>query len=180
MPNNYFNEEKNLIYSWIIDGSKISEVLDFSLKINFSSNYTYEIGEISNYSDGKYIHFEHQGDLPAGTKVKLYVGDKFIDDKLVNVYFYDHNTKKLELIKQKLVVKNGYIEFEINHCSDYFVTMATIGESSETVLTLIFMIVSIVEFVLIAAILILDYLKINPILKLKIKKSHKYLRKISQ
>ena len=42
-----------------------------------------------------------------------------------------YKNDKLSSIANKLQVKNGYVEFEINDFSDYFITMSTIPKLSD-------------------------------------------------
>lgn len=126
---NYYDENKNALYSWIIDGEKIEDINEFSTSIAFTSENSNEIYKLANYADGIYVDFEHDGDLPKGTKVKLYVGKKIENGNVVNLYYYNKDRNILELIKEDLIVKDGYIEFEIEHCSKYFVTMSTINNA---------------------------------------------------
>ena len=128
---NYYDENKKLLYSWSINGKEIKVSKEFSTLINFTAENLEEIYKISNYADGIYINFEHDGDLPTGTKVKLYVGEKFANESIVNLYHYNKEEKLLESIKEGLIVKGGYIEFDLEHCSDYFVTMSTIGSAND-------------------------------------------------
>lgn len=123
---NYYDQNKKLIYSWNIDGTRINDVSEFITTISFTSDKSSKIFELSNYADGLYINFSHSGDLPKGTNVKLYVGNKFADENTVKLYYYNLEKDKLELKTDNLIVKEGYIEFDIEHCSDYFVTMSTI------------------------------------------------------
>ena len=159
-----YNEEKKLLYSWILDGSKIKNSTEFNTNVSFTSELVNEIGEASNYAEGKHIHFEHDGKLPEGTKIRLYVGDKFEDNTVVNVYFYN-TEKKLDEIKKGLTVNDGYIEFEIDHCSDYFVTRATITDLGKT--TNIYMYIAIIEFVLLIVMTALYLTKKDKIKKKK-------------
>ena len=154
---NYYDKNKKLIYSWKIDGLRAKEELEIITSIEYQSKYIKEIYELSNYADGLYIDFKHNGKLPEGTIIKLYVGDKFEDDSIVNVYHYNDNEYKLDFIEENLKVNEGYIEFKIDSCSQYFVTMSTIGvkESQEKESTNIFMIISIIEFVLIIALIVI-------------------------
>lgn len=168
---NFYDEEKKLLYSWSFNGKKMSETKEFNTNIIFESGLVKEIGKASNYAEGKYIHFEHSGNLPSGTKVKLYVGDKFEDNSSVNVYYYLEKNKELQTIKKNLIVKDGYIEFDIDHCSDYFVTMSSVKTQEPT--TNIFFILFIVVSILLLIVLILDFLKINPISKLTKDKDNK-------
>lgn len=141
---NYFDEGKKLIYSWTIDGKAIKDVTGFITTIINTSDNAKEIYKLSNYADGLYINFKHSGNLPVGTKIKLFVGDKFENGSIVNVYHY--NNKKLEFIKDSLKVVEGYIEFDIEHCSEYFVTMSNIGMiKKQEDSTNIFIIMSIIE-----------------------------------
>ena len=117
---------------------------------------------MSNYADGIYVNFKHSGELPTGTKIKLYVGDRFENDSLVNVYHY--NNKKLDFVKGSLKVVEGYIEFDIQHCSEYFLTMSNIGmiekqESSMNVSTIL-AIIELIVIILLVVFLIIK-LRIN-------------------
>lgn len=162
---NYYDENKKLIYSWSVDGKELKSAKEFETKVTFTSENKKEINKLSNYADGLYVDFKHSGELPAGTKIKLYVGDKFENGSIVNVYHY--NNKKLDFIKDNLKVSDGYIEFEIEHCSEYFVTMSTILdeviEVKDNASINIFMIFSIIELILIVGLAIFIFVKLKPI-----------------
>ena len=96
------------------------------------------------------------------TKVKLFVGDKFSNGDLVNVYYYDKDTKELDSIHDGIQVQEGYITFDIEHCSEYFVTRANIGSSvSESKGVNVFLIISIVELVVIIGVIVFFVVKIK-------------------
>ena len=157
---NYVNENKVVMYSWIVDGNELSKEKEFNTKITFASDNINEIGAASNYADGKFVNFEHSGELPSATKIKLYVADKFSNGDVVNVYNYDKESKELTSIQTKLEVKDGYITFDIEHCSEYFVTRSTIvGAVVEKKGFNIFLILSIVEFVVIIILLVMFIIK---------------------
>lgn len=162
---NYYNEDKKMVYSWVVDGASIKEPTEFNTNLNFVSENKDEIGKLSNYADGFYLNFEHNGKLPEGTKIKVYVGDKFKDNESVNVYYHNKDNSSLDTIKKDLVVTEGYIEFDIKHCSDYFVTMSEVQGVVESTDIDIFFIISIIEFVIIIALVVLGYLKIKTITK---------------
>lgn len=163
---NYYNEDKKLIYSWSINGSSIKEQKEINTNIEFASENSNKIKELANYADGVNLNFKHSGDLPSGTMVKLYVGDKFEDNSIVNLYYYNKETNQLELTQTGLVVKDGYIEFELKHCSEYFVTMSTIQGVQSSGMN-IFMIIAIIELTVLLAVLIMDFLHVNPISKIR-------------
>jgi len=161
---NYYDENKKLIYSWSVDGSKINEIREFVTLLSYKSEKFEEISNLSNYADGLYISFEHSGILPKGIKIKLYVGDKFDNGKIVNLYHYEEDSKKLVLTKDKINVKEGYIEFDIEKCFEYFITMSNIGiqlnlgnqlEQSPYSLFNMVIIISLVELIIIIILIIL-------------------------
>ena len=120
---NYYDNNKNLVYNWTIDGTKIDSVDEFLTSISFDNEYRSEISEITASAEGKYINFKHTGKIPEGTKIKVYVGDKFTDGELLKAYNYNKEKNELKLVKDNLEVKTGYIEFEVDNSTDYFVTM---------------------------------------------------------
>lgn len=159
---NYYDENKKLIYSWELDGKNIKDIKEFASSISYTTENYKEIGKLSNYADGLYINFNHNGDLPSGTKIKIYVGDKFDNGSLVNIYHYDGSKKTLDFIKDGLTVNGGYVEFDIEHCSEYFVTMSTIGSSNDVKTSSpLFIVISIVEFIVIVGLVGLYFLKIK-------------------
>lgn len=163
---NNYDEDKNLIYTWIINGSTIEEELEFNPNVSFTSKYIEEIGSISNYADGFYANFAHSGNLPEGTKIKIYVGDKFSDNSVVNIYNYNEKENTLIPITNNINIENGYVEFDIEHCSEYFITKANVNLTNSSNFN-IFTIVSIIELIIIILIIVLDVLKLNPLLKLQ-------------
>lgn len=163
---NYYNNDKILMYSWIIDGSKLKNTHELLTTISSESSNKKNILIQSNYADGLFLELKQGNNLPNGTKIKIYVGDKYSDNDLVNIYSYNKTTDKLSLVKNKVKVENGYVEFEIADESDYFITMTTVN-NAETSSINIFMIISIVEFILLILLLALDFMKINPIYKIK-------------
>lgn len=163
---NYFNEDKKLLYSWTINGKQIKDTNEVVTTIDFTAENIKEIYKASNYADGLYINFKHNGDLPNGTKIKLYVGDKFENESVVNVYQYNESSKKLDFIEDNLEVVEGYIEFEIKHCSEYFVTMSAIGNKVvEDSSTNTFMILTIISIIVIIGLVTFIFIKIRPIKK---------------
>ena len=126
---NYYNDDKSLAYSWIIDGSKIKTTSNLSTIITNDSDNKKDILKLSNYADGLFEVLK-QNDLPLGTKLKLFVGNKYENNDFVNVYSYRNN--KLYLLKNKIKMDNGYVEFDLDNASEYFVTMSTIPNTDIT------------------------------------------------
>ncbi len=123
---NCYDENKKLKYSWIIDGSKLQDTNSLSTSIINDSDNKKDILRLSNYADGLITTLKQSSNLPAGSKIKMFVGNKYEDDSLVNVYSYAKNGDKLELVKNKIKVEDGFIEFDVIDSSEYFVTMSNI------------------------------------------------------
>lgn len=156
---NYYDENRKLIYSWIINGKEIKDSKEFSTSISFTTENEKEIYKLSNYADGIYVNFKHTGDLPTGIKIKLYVGDKFENGDVLNLYQYNNFNKTLELVKNNLKVTDEYIEIE--HCSDCFITMSTISSFAKDVSypINIFIIIAIIELVIIISLIVFIAIK---------------------
>lgn len=139
-----YDENKLLLYSWLINSKKIKNSNEFNTNINITENND-KIDKLTNYANGLYISFEHKGDLPEGTKVKLFVGNKYKNGDLLNFYYYNEKDNKLELIKKDITVKDGYVEIDMNHCSNYYLTKAEFDKKNSNP----FIAISIVELGLI-------------------------------
>ncbi|MDD2628017.1 MAG: hypothetical protein PHR25_06675 [Clostridia bacterium] len=117
-----FNVKENnkLKYSWTFASTEIKDTmnLDLGLKIG-SSEKKEEIEKITKDSNVLYLSFTHHGDLPAPATIKTFVGDKYSDGATLKLYYYNEANKKVELISEDLVVKDGYVSFVIEHCSVY-------------------------------------------------------------
>lgn len=123
---NYYNDKGTVLYSWKIDGGKLTKYTEISTNVVFDSEYKEQIGERSNYAAGKYIHFKQEGSIVKGTTVKLYVGDIYKDTDILNVYLYNKEKNELTLATDKVSILNGYIEITPKEYGDYFITRSTI------------------------------------------------------
>ena len=125
------DENDNLLYSWTfqydnLDTSKMNgKAMDLS--ISFASEKKKEIEELTGQTNGVYISIAgYHGELPGPATVKTYVGDQYKNGDTVYLYYYNEETKKVELIGGKgLVVNGGYVEYTLTHCSTYFITTNT-------------------------------------------------------
>ena len=118
---NYYDDNKKLLYSWVLDGSKITEEKEFLTTLSDNSENTKAINSITNNSDGLFINTKNNN-IPNGTKIRLFVGNKFNNNEKVRVFTYNKNSNKMDLVRDNLIVKDGYIEFNIDNGLDYFIT----------------------------------------------------------
>lgn len=135
------DENNNLMYSWTfdyqsLDTSKMNgKTMDLS--ISFASDKQKEIEELTGQKNGLYISINgYHGELPGPAKVKTYVGNQYKNGDKVYLYYYNEETKKVELIGGKaLTVSGGYVEYTLTHCSTYFLSEnkpSTYGIEEET------------------------------------------------
>lgn len=127
---NYYDNNKKLLYSWIINGKELKDSADFITTVSFTSEYADKIESLSNYADGMYIHSDQNVKLPAGVKLKVYVGDKYKNKDIINVYYYDKD--KMVLVEDNIKVENGYITYDVSNSNDHFITKAKL-ENTEVV-----------------------------------------------
>ncbi len=131
---NYYNDDNNLEYSWIVDGSKLKNTNELLTTILNDSDNKKDILRLSDYVDGLFVGLKQTNNLPSGVRIKFFVGNKYEDNDLVNVYAYIKNNDKLELVNNKMKVENCYIEFDvIEDAFDYLITISTIPNTNEVV-----------------------------------------------
>lgn len=128
------NESDKLLYSWSFEGAKIREVgYDLNLAIEKRSiKEVYKIDILAQDANATVVNFKHEGDLPTSAKVKLYVGDIYQPKDVLYFYYYDQaNNQLLDEAKENngyVVDKEGYVQLEITHCSDYVLTTKALKE----------------------------------------------------
>lgn len=123
---NYYDDNGKILYSWKVDGTKLTKYTEINSNIVFDTEYKEQIGSKSNYAAGKYLCFKQTGALVKGTTVKVYVGEAYKDTDIVNIYMYDVQNDELNLIVDKVSILNGYVEFSPKEYGDYFITKSTI------------------------------------------------------
>lgn len=129
--------ERNLTYTWSFPktekhNNNIKEDLfiDINLRLSIDA-ITSTTNEINNKVDQNklIVSFDHHGELPETATVRINVKDKFEDGEKLYLYYYNEETKQIEYIEDGLKVKDGYVEFSIEHCSDYFLTATIVQEA---------------------------------------------------
>ena len=170
--NNYDGEL--IRYSWTINSKNIGDIKTIETLINFKTENEDKINALTNHAKSIYLNFTHEGELPKGTKIKIYVGDQYKDKSIVNLYYYNDSKNKMELIEEELKVENGYVEIEIDHCSDYIITKAEVGKPGFN----IFVPITIVETAIIVSYIIIKFIPLKLLSKGKKTKKKKEKRKI--
>lgn len=156
-------DNNNVRYVWIINGKGIDKAFDFNTLVKFETTKADKINKLTNYAKVMNLNYAHSGSLPKNTKFKVYVGDMYKDYDKLNLYYFDEENNELVLKAEELEVKKGFVEYKIEHCSEYILTQAKLHEDKKVN---VFMILTIIELIIIVLFVILDLLNKNPLSKL--------------
>ncbi len=120
----------SLYYSWSFDKKKVGETIDLNFELDFVSEKQSEIDAIANENNDKtYLSFTHHGNLPSRATINVYVGNRYKEGEKLYLYYYNEERDVIEYVDNGLKVKNGYVEFKIDHCSEYFLTAAVVNNA---------------------------------------------------
>ena len=119
-------------YSWSFDKKEYyKNYFKFDLNINFKSSNEKKIDSlIKSKIKKEYVSFDYHGKLPSSATIKIPVSNKFNEGDELKLYYYDDKEDQIELVDSNVKVINGYVSFEIDHCSDYFLTLSIVKEAS--------------------------------------------------
>lgn len=156
--------ERDLTYSWQFEKDKSKNIsVEDSLRITEDLRLSLDgtgvgASEIKEKVNQKklIISFDYHGALPLKTTVKINVSDRFKNGEHLYLYYYNPENDTIEYITRDVEVKNGYVEFQIEHCSDYFLTAAIVNDAVNNPKSVNFIIIGliVVVFILIAVTLI--------------------------
>ncbi len=128
---NKYDANNQLIYTLIIDGNAIENESEIYPHISKNENISSELGKLTNYSNGILISFDKKTSIPANSKLRIYVGDKFTDNDKLNIYSFNKESNKIGLIVQEVEVSGGYIEYPLIDSNDMFITQAVISDAEQ-------------------------------------------------
>lgn len=129
--------ERNLTYSWQFEKTseknnsvKDNLILDINLRLSLDSDTKGAKAIKEDVSQKKLIvSFDHHGKLPTNATIRINVKDRFKNNERLYLYYYNPEKDQIEFIEKNLKVTNGYVEFTIDHCSDYFLTGAVVNNA---------------------------------------------------
>lgn len=129
--------ERNLTYTWSFPKTeeyqkniKDNLAIDLNLRLSLDAD-TKDTRVINEKVDENklIVTFDHHGILPETATVRINVGKKFENGDKLWLYYYNPEEDQIEYIDHKLKVVDGYVEFQIDHCSDYFLTGAVVNDA---------------------------------------------------
>ena len=129
--------ERDLEYSWrymkeenqdisVEDSLYIEE--DLRLSLDADTLDTRTINQMVE-QEKLIISFDYHGNLPLETSLRINVSDRFKDGENLYLYYYNPESDNIEYIAHNVKVQDGYVEFQIDHCSDYFLTAAVVNDA---------------------------------------------------
>lgn len=148
---NAISSENVKLYSWILDGSLIKSVSSFNPIISNVIESNDKMEEALNYADGIYLDFSKCGDIPKGAILKYNVSSKYKDKDKINLYAYSEKSKDVQQLEEGVKVKDGSVELKITQSVKHFMSKARMIEESSDDGFNIWLIVSIVLFIIVIA-----------------------------
>ena len=152
--------ERDLEYSWrflkekdqnisVEDSLYIEE--DLRLSLDADTMDTRTINQMVN-QEKLIISFDYHGALPLETSVRINVSDRFREGENLYLYYYNPESDNIEYIAHNVKVQDGYVEFQIDHCSDYFLTAAVVNDAVNNPQSVNYIIIGliVVVFILVA------------------------------
>ena len=143
-----YDDDKKVLYTWIIDGSKINTGKDIDLNLLFEPVSLDKLRTTMEYAEGFY--FSTDSTKLDGSSIKVYVGNMYSDGTKLNLYQFLGDSKKN--VSTSLEVKDGYVTVSLKDGGDYFLTQKNF-ESVDKKTFNIFIPICIVEFLIILVLL---------------------------
>ena len=116
------NELNETLYMWKFEGLKISQNEVMNFDVQFDSIERDEIRRLLDYRESILLNLAHSGDIPEGLTLNVNVSKMYKDDSILYLYYYDAQSGKLMDEAVEFVVKEGYVEVDLDHASQYVLT----------------------------------------------------------
>lgn len=142
---NKYDANNNLLYSWFIDNKNVDTLSNLDLIITFEIEDKNDLESAANYIEMLTLNLNNENKVTKPYKLKVFVGNKYANYTKLNSYSYNKNDKTFTLTNNKLEVKEGFVELEINDSRDLILTRADLTHKNSG--NNIFLITSIVEAV---------------------------------
>jgi hypothetical protein len=116
------NDLNETLYMWKFDGASIkeNEMIDFDVQFNSSDRDL--IRSLLDYRESVLLNLAHNGSIPQGLTLQVNVSKMYSDESVLYVYFFNSESGKLEDKSMELIVKDGYVELDLDHASQYVLT----------------------------------------------------------
>lgn len=152
--------DRDLTYTWQFEKTdefynNVNENLEIDINLRLSLDaYNKATEDINNRVDQNklIVTFDHHGKLPSNATVRVNVADKFKNGDDLYLYYYNEETNQIEYMEHHIEVIDGYVEFNIDHCSNYFLTAAVVNDAVNNPKSVNYIIIGlgVIVFILIA------------------------------
>ena len=116
------NEFNETLYMWKFEGLKISQNEVMNFDVQFDSTERDEIRRLLDYRESILLNLAHSGEIPEGLSLSVNVSKMYKDESVLYLYYYDTESGKLVDEAVEFVVKEGYVEVDLDHASQYVLT----------------------------------------------------------
>lgn len=122
------DDQGKLLYRWTIDGRSLTAKNDLDLRLRLNYSQLRNLDDLFGESRYWNVYLVHQGEIPVGTIVKVYIGGIFPDLSTLNLYHASLETEALQLNSQSVRMDGGYVEFEVLSGGEYILSDALIRQ----------------------------------------------------
>ncbi len=118
-------------YTCTVEGKSVGELPDDFSQIDLSVSTVKKpsLSAAANGLDEYQLHFAYSGDLPCPLKYSFPVSGHSPGETLYLYYYYELSDV-IEGKRQAVVDENGYVSFDIYHCSSYFITSQLLSNAA--------------------------------------------------
>jgi hypothetical protein len=146
------DESGSVVYAWEFFGKDITNPFDLDLNI-YLSNEPFENWNSKASGKEVYLTFGHEGELPATATIYLKVSEWFSDEDCVNLYQYKGQNDIVK-ISEGLAVTNGYVEFQLDHCSQYVLSTQVYENNTQSTSIWIFIAIGVMAILVVLGVLV--------------------------
>ncbi len=124
---------------WVFNGKDVDSPKSLDLNVEIDKiDYTnsanrQELQQKMGDQNALVLTFPNNGKLPGKALIRMkmdYAFRRYLGEKNLYVYYYNSVNKKMELVAANIDLRaDGWIEFTIDHNSDFVITLGAIGES---------------------------------------------------
>lgn len=149
-----FDDQGKLMYSWTIDGRSLTAGTNLYLRLRQDISQIKNLNELLAGARYRTISFLHEGDIPVGTVVKVYIGSVFPQMSSINLYQVIGKTQPFQLNSQSLRVVDGFVEFEVLAGGEYILTDSIIKQEHPIDMVLVGALITIVALIIALTVLL--------------------------
>ncbi len=154
------DDQGRLLYGWTIDGRSLTAGTSLYLRLRQDISHIKNLNELLDGGRYRTISFLHEGDIPVGTVVKVYIGTVFPQMSTLNLYQVIDKTQSLQLNSQSLRVVDGFVEFEVLSGGEYVLSDSAIKQERPVDMVLVGALIVIIALIVALSVLLFSRRKI--------------------